>query len=67
MAQIVYTRTENSKSVRTGTLFQGQKFWISQRVPSRKYFIEQVEVSDRGYLIEDEMKLIVIRPMVASQ
>lgn len=28
-----------------GTLFQGKKFWVSQRVPSRLRWIELITVS----------------------
>lgn len=44
MAQVVYTGV-NGQSELKGSLFEGQKFWFSQKVPQRKWFIEQVEVS----------------------
>lgn len=29
-----------------GSLFNGQKFWIAQRVPTRLAWVEKVQVSD---------------------
>jgi len=44
MARVVYTGVNGHSEVK-GSLFEGQKFWFSQKVPQRKWFIEQVEVS----------------------
>lgn len=44
MARVVYTGVNGQSEVR-GSLFESQKFWFSQKVPQRKWFIEQVEVS----------------------
>ena len=61
MAQIIYTEPGRIGSAVMGTLFQGRKFWISQRVPSRKRFIEEVEVSDVRHLIKNLTMLINIK------
>ncbi|KAL9118336.1 MAG: hypothetical protein Q9187_005120 [Circinaria calcarea] len=44
MAQIVYTGLNDNRAG-SGSLFQGQKIWFSQRVPSRSQFIEQVKAN----------------------
>ncbi|KAL8686501.1 MAG: hypothetical protein Q9218_007061, partial [Villophora microphyllina] len=44
MAQIVYTGVTNSAGVQ-GRLFGGTKFWLSQKVPSRSRFIEEVKAN----------------------
>ena len=43
MGSIVYNGIADGTAIH-GDLFQGQKFFFSQRVPSRKHFVEQVEV-----------------------
>ncbi|MCJ1478407.1 hypothetical protein MMC13_007087 [Lambiella insularis] len=49
MAQVVYTGVAAGADVR-GSLFQGAKFWLSQRVPSRATFIEQIK-SNGGEIV----------------
>ncbi|KAI4097887.1 MAG: hypothetical protein LQ344_000159 [Seirophora lacunosa] len=44
MAEIVYTGVTDAQGV-TGNLFQGTKFWLSQKVPQRKRFIDQVKAN----------------------
>lgn len=44
MAHVVYTGV-NGQSELKGSLFEGQKFWFSQKVPQRQWFVEQVEAS----------------------
>ncbi|KAI4286301.1 MAG: hypothetical protein L6R35_004444 [Caloplaca aegaea] len=44
MAEIVYTGVIDAEGVK-GNLFQGTKFWLSQKVPQRKRFIEEVKVT----------------------
>ncbi|KAL8889774.1 MAG: hypothetical protein Q9215_003016 [Flavoplaca cf. flavocitrina] len=44
MAAIVYTAVTDASGLR-GTLFQGAKFWLSQKVPQRSRFIEQVKAN----------------------
>ena len=43
MAQVVYTRASDTDDVR-GTLFEGKKFWLAQKIPQRSLFVEQVRV-----------------------
>ena len=45
MAEIIYTAVTDASALR-GTLFQGAKFWLSQKVPQRSRFIEQIKVND---------------------
>ena len=45
MAEIVYTAVTDASGLH-GTLFQGSKFWLSQKVPQRSRFIEQIKVND---------------------
>lgn len=49
MAEIVYTGVTDAQGV-TGNLFQGTKFWLSQKVPQRKRFIDQVKVTQTSSL-----------------
>lgn len=49
MARVVYTGIDCQHELK-GSLFEGQKFWFSQKVPQRKWFMEQVEVSATGLL-----------------
>lgn len=51
MAEIVYTAVTDATSFQGG-LFEGAKFWLSQKVPQRKRFIEEVKVSDRQSMHE---------------
>ncbi|KAL8930729.1 MAG: hypothetical protein Q9208_000270 [Pyrenodesmia sp. 3 TL-2023] len=44
MAQIIYTEVTDAGGIE-GTLFQGVKFWLSQKVPQRKRFIEEVKAN----------------------
>ncbi|KAI4200023.1 MAG: hypothetical protein LQ346_002454 [Caloplaca aetnensis] len=44
MAQTIYTGVTDAEGVE-GTLFQGSRFWLSQKVPQRKWFIEEVEAN----------------------
>ncbi|KAI4128953.1 MAG: hypothetical protein LQ341_006625, partial [Variospora aurantia] len=44
MAEIVYTGVIDAEGVK-GNLFQGTKFWLSQKVPQRKRFIEEVKAN----------------------
>ncbi|KAI4120043.1 MAG: hypothetical protein LQ338_007201 [Usnochroma carphineum] len=44
MAQVVYTGVTDAEGVQ-GTLFQGAKFWLSQKVPQRKRFIDEVKAN----------------------
>ena len=46
MAEIVYTAVTDATGIH-GTLFQGAKFWLSQKVPQRNRFIEEVRASGR--------------------
>jgi len=46
MASIVYDGVAGN-----GTLFQGQKFFIAQRVPSRHRFVESVKVNRPAFCI----------------
>lgn len=43
MAEIVYTAVADATGIH-GSLFQGVKFWLSQKVPQRSRFIEEVKV-----------------------
>lgn len=45
MAQIVYTDVADAAGVQ-GQLFEGIKFWLSQKVPSRRRFVEEVKVGE---------------------
>ncbi|KAI4156431.1 MAG: hypothetical protein L6R39_001102, partial [Caloplaca ligustica] len=40
MAQVVYTGVTDAEGIE-GTLFRGTKFWLSQKVPQRKRFIDE--------------------------
>ncbi|KAL8722290.1 MAG: hypothetical protein Q9225_001195 [Loekoesia sp. 1 TL-2023] len=44
MAEVVYTGVTDAAGVQ-GQLFQGVKFWLSQKVPQRKRFIEEVKAN----------------------
>ncbi|KAL8786656.1 MAG: hypothetical protein Q9213_002685 [Squamulea squamosa] len=44
MAEIVYTAVTDATDHR-GTLFQGARFWLSQKVPQRNRFIEEVKAN----------------------
>ncbi|KAL8971174.1 MAG: hypothetical protein Q9183_001172 [Haloplaca sp. 2 TL-2023] len=44
MAQVVYTGLAGTDGVQ-GQLFQGKKFWLAQKVPSRSRFIEEVKAN----------------------
>ncbi|KAL9012911.1 MAG: hypothetical protein Q9173_002352 [Seirophora scorigena] len=44
MAETVYTGVTDAQGV-TGNLFQGTKFWLSQKVPQRKRFTDQVKAN----------------------
>ena len=44
MAQVVYATVSEDAKIQ-GTLFDGKKFWLSQKVPMRSSFIQQVKVS----------------------
>ncbi|KAL8701785.1 MAG: hypothetical protein Q9224_000332 [Gallowayella concinna] len=44
MAEIVYTAVPDATGIQ-GSLFQGAKFWLSQKVPQRKRFIEEVKAN----------------------
>lgn len=46
-----------------GTLFNGLKFWISQRVPDRKSLVESVKVCAAVLLEPDKVTNISHRPM----
>ncbi|KAI9845080.1 MAG: hypothetical protein M1837_005084 [Sclerophora amabilis] len=41
-AKVVYTNAHGSSNLR-GSLFEGQKFWIAQRVPQRSRLLEQIQ------------------------
>ncbi|KAI9762452.1 MAG: hypothetical protein M4579_000428 [Chaenotheca gracillima] len=41
-AKVVYTNDDGT-SGNTGSLFEGQKFWVAQKVPQRSHLIEQIE------------------------
>ena len=59
---VVYSSVANGDDVH-GTLFNGTKFWLSQKVPSRTRFVEDIRVSD---LIKQETFTIIdqnTRPM----
>lgn len=43
MAEVVYTGISGHTNLQ-GTLFQGKKFWLSQKVPQRSRFIADVKV-----------------------
>ncbi|KAL8762086.1 MAG: hypothetical protein Q9184_001858 [Pyrenodesmia sp. 2 TL-2023] len=44
MAQIIYTEVTDAEGIK-GTLFQDVKFWLSQKVPQRNRFIEEVKAN----------------------
>ncbi|KAL8645121.1 MAG: hypothetical protein Q9226_007445 [Calogaya cf. arnoldii] len=44
MAEIVYTAVTDATGI-NGSLFQGAKFWLSQKVPQRTRFIEEVKAN----------------------
>ncbi|KAL8800103.1 MAG: hypothetical protein Q9182_005415 [Xanthomendoza sp. 2 TL-2023] len=44
MAKVVYTTVADATGIQ-GSLFQGAKVWLSQRVPQRRRFIEEVEAN----------------------
>lgn len=46
MAQVVYTGVTDAEGIE-GTLFRGTKFWLSQKVPQRKRFIDEVKVVEQ--------------------
>ena len=43
MAEVVYAGVTDAAGI-YGQLFQGTRFWLSQKVPQRKRFIEEVKV-----------------------
>ena len=44
MAEVVYSDVSDHTGVQ-GNLFEGIKFWLSQKVPQRSRFINDVKVS----------------------
>ncbi|KAL8738290.1 MAG: hypothetical protein Q9181_000879 [Wetmoreana brouardii] len=44
MAQIVYTGVTDAAGIQ-GQLFEGTRFWLSQKVPQRKRFIDEVKAN----------------------
>ncbi|KAL8850765.1 MAG: hypothetical protein Q9221_004333 [Calogaya cf. arnoldii] len=44
MAEIVYTAVTDATGI-NGSLFQGAKFWLSQKVPQRSRFLEEVKAN----------------------
>ena len=44
MAEVVFSGVNDHSGVQ-GKLFQGIKFWLSQKVPQRSRFINEVKVS----------------------
>lgn len=46
MAEVVYIGVNDAAGIQ-GQLFKGKKFWLSQKVPQRKRFTEEVKVSRR--------------------
>ncbi|KAL8736682.1 MAG: hypothetical protein Q9166_000048 [cf. Caloplaca sp. 2 TL-2023] len=44
MAEIVYPAVIDGTGIQ-GSLFQGAKFWLSQKVPQRKRFVEEVKAN----------------------
>ena len=47
MPEVAFSGVANGTDLQ-GTLFQGKKFWLSQKVPQRSRFIEDVKVVQRG-------------------
>ena len=45
MATVVYSDLANQGLELQGTLFQGLKFWLAQRVPQRSRFVADIQVS----------------------
>ena len=54
MARVVYTGVNGQSEVK-GSLFEDKKFWFSQKIPQRKWFIEQVEVSTGKLTLRPQM------------
>lgn len=52
----------NNQNPYEGTLFNGLKFWISQRVPDRKSLEESVKVCVDGLIELDQVTDILHRP-----
>ena len=46
MADVVFTDLSPNSGLQ-GTLFQGKKFWLSQKVPQRSRFITDIKVLPR--------------------
>ncbi|KAL8941507.1 MAG: hypothetical protein Q9216_002189 [Gyalolechia sp. 2 TL-2023] len=44
MAEVIYTGITDAAGMK-GQLFKGKKFWLSQKVPQRKRFIEEVKAN----------------------
>ena len=47
MATIVWSAATNGSGAK-GTLFEGNTFWLSQRVPQRSRFVAEIEVSKKS-------------------
>lgn len=48
MAEIIYTGVTDAAGIQ-GQLFRGKRFWLSQKVPQRKRFVEEVKVFRRPF------------------
>lgn len=58
MAQVVYSRAGGNSQIR-GTLFDGLKFFLAQRVPSRSSYVEKI-TSNGGEVVKLEQHADII-------
>ena len=61
MAQVVYGDVQGSNSLQ-GTLFQGQKFWLSAKVPSKLHFIDAINVCSDSTRYMERIADSLLRP-----
>ncbi|CAL8578975.1 hypothetical protein XPA_004739 [Xanthoria parietina] len=62
MAEIVYTAVADATGIH-GSLFQGVKFWLSQKVPQRSRFIEEVKANGGEVMYsEEEAEVKIVDP-----
>ncbi|KAL8812233.1 MAG: hypothetical protein Q9200_001174 [Gallowayella weberi] len=60
MAKVVYTAVADATGIQ-GSLFSGTKFWLSQRVPQRRRFVEEVEANGgQTTLLEKEADIKIV-------
>ena len=64
MAHVVYSDVAGVNDLQ-GDLFQGIKFWLSQRVPQRSRFIADIKASD--FTLITKRTFLIFRRLMAEK